>query len=199
MTAGVGCAAYLSCTDAARMRVGQRPAARAQQARPARGRARTVLGVVLVVGAVAELAELRQAGAEQAALLRQPHRELGAAGHRCARVHQRAHGRQEQLCARRGAPESRGAACARGRRGAAARAPSFLGVLLALPVPHWPCAGRARGRQRRAARLQRRPAGGARGRARACWLLPKVYEWPSSVTTALWCFPPAPAAGGRAA
>ncbi len=161
MTVGVGCAAYLSCTEAARARrvSASRPGARAPAGRSARGRARTVLGIVFVVGAMAELSELRQAGAEQAALLGEPHRELGAARHRRARVHQRAHGRQEQLCAHRGAPESRGAACARRR---AAQRPAHPRSLAC----SWRC--RYRTGPARAGRAgvsgARRSCSGARGR-----------------------------------
>ena len=64
-------------------------------------RARTVLGVVLVVGAVAQLAVLRVARAQQAALGCQPHRELRTARDAADALHQRLHRRQQQLCAQR--------------------------------------------------------------------------------------------------
>lgn len=160
MTVGVGCAAYLSCTEAARARrvSASRPGARAPAGRSARGRARTVLGIVFVVGAMAELSELRQAGAEQAALLGEPHRELGAARHRRACVHQRAHGRQEQLCARP-APLSR---TARRARTSAAQRPAHPRSLAC----SWRC--RYRTGPARAGRAgvsgARRSCSGARGR-----------------------------------
>jgi len=92
-------------------------------------------------------------------------------------------------------------AARRARAGARRNGPRTLVLWRALGAAGTALALRGPGARASAARgaAAAAPVGGAQGRARACWLLPKVYEWPSSVTTALWCFPPAPAAGGDAA
>lgn len=63
-----------------------------------RADARTVFGIVLVVGAVAQLPVLWAARAQQPPGLGQPHGKLGAAGNALAALYQRLCRRQQQLC-----------------------------------------------------------------------------------------------------